>query len=53
MKIKDPDKYAEEVLEIFHEWGTVERKIFMDRITNEFCKDCWTNDPRCQCWNDE
>jgi hypothetical protein len=22
-------------------------------IVSDYCKACWCNDPRCQCWNDE
>lgn len=30
-----------------------ERKEIWSEITSGYCKECGTNNPQCQCWNDE
>lgn len=39
----------EEILEELHELTESERL----EIFAEFCRECGTDNPKCQCWNDE
>ena len=38
---------------LMEELDNYTRREILEDIISDYCRECYSTDPRCQCWNDE
>lgn len=49
----DSEVMVASVMELVSVLSHGERGIFLDAFRAKYCLDCGSDDPGCQCWNDD
>lgn len=53
MKDEARERLFDEFIQTLNRMSPEERAAFVYKYRNSFCIHCGSNDPHCQCWNDE